>query len=782
MAPAVPRLRILSVGGNAVSAFLSWRLQATNACDVTLVWKSGYESVAQYGISFKSALYGNERFKPHSVVRTPEDAAHSSKQPFDYVLLCVKALPDVYDIANIIESVVSPQHTCILMNTTHSLGVESYLEQRFPTNVVLSLVSGAEISQIGASEFEHKGATNIWVGPASRNSAIPAQIQSDMAEALAMTLNSGQVDCQVAPNIRQQQFERMIGPIAFHPASVLFETANHAELMEKVGVRALITGVLDELLALASAQGCTFPADFRETTIHQMTQSQENNSTMWLDFEAKRPMEIETYLGSPLKLALEVKVALPRIETLYATLHHLNVVNRTRPAAGATPTPSQNMQHPPPPPRLSSAPLPRGPPGPNGPGPMMNGNGPMKGGPRPGNRAPSITGVPPMMRRGPPPGMNGYPPRMNGAPNGQRRPSLEANDLEEFSHLMLYDDMVEGGPPGVPNGNYENGAASSNNISLRERELMIRQREIQLREQELNMRRGPPPGQGRGRPPPPQSVNGFDDDEDEDDFFDPMAGGRQPGPTIDPDNFDMMSVTSRRYRKAPSAGQIRNNPEGTGYMPGPQGRSRNPFGRPGMNKNRASSRIMDIPNLHDSIMNNPLLGYSSNRYADVDRGAMGAQSRTNSLTASRLDEMQGGGNYGGYPSMSRRTSQSPGNPLSPGPRPVGRPSPPNGYAPNGMPPNGMPMNGMPPNGMPRNGPNGRPSPPGMRQPIPLPNGAPQPMEQHAGVSTLYPPKSRPNVRSLTGSASASAGSNSTEEDSAHSSQSSLGPHPPLGVR
>lgn len=46
-------MRICSVGGNPVSAFLSWRLQATNACDVTLVWKSGYEHVAQYGISFK---------------------------------------------------------------------------------------------------------------------------------------------------------------------------------------------------------------------------------------------------------------------------------------------------------------------------------------------------------------------------------------------------------------------------------------------------------------------------------------------------------------------------------------------------------------------------------------------------------------------------------------------------------------------------------------------------------------------------------------------------------
>jgi hypothetical protein len=555
--------------------------------------------------------------------------------------------------------------------------------------------------------------------------------------------------------------------------------------MEKVGVRALITGLIDELLILAKAQDCIFPADFKETTIQQMKLPQDNRSTMYQDFESKRPMEIETYLGAPLKLAHEAGVTVPRIETLYATMHHLNIVNRTRPAAAPTPSPQNGMQPPPgPPPRMSSAPLPRGPGGPmmNGNGPMMNGNGPMKGGSRPGSRAPSMNGAPPPMRRGPPPGqMNGgYPPRvMNGAgPNGGQRPSLDENNLEEFSHLMLYDDIVggEGGPQA--HGGYENGGGSSNDLTLRERELMLRQKELQLREQELNMRRGRP-----RPPPPPSQMGGFDEDDDEDDFFDPMAS-RGPGPVIDPDNFDMMSVTSRRNRKAPNANQIRKNPD-MGYagpppQGQPQGRSRNPFARPGMNKNRTSTRLMaDVPGLHDSIMNNPLMGYSSNRYGDVDRGTMGAQSRANSLTATRLDEFQLGGSHGGaYPSMAppnnRRASQSPGNPLSPGPRPMGRPSPPNGYAPNGMQPA-----------------NGRPSPPGVRQPVPRhPPGhgnavAPQQVEQHAGVSNLNPPKSRPIIRSLTGSASASGGSGSnldSTENSAHSSQSSLGTRPPLGVR
>lgn len=134
-----------------------------------------------------------------------------SRASFDYVILCVKALPDVYDLASVIESVVAPQHTCILVNTTSTIGIETYLEQRFPTNVVLSLVSGAELSQLGNSEFEHKGSSELWVGAANRNPAIPPSIQQDMAEALAMTLKSGAVDCEVSSNIRQQQYERMIG-------------------------------------------------------------------------------------------------------------------------------------------------------------------------------------------------------------------------------------------------------------------------------------------------------------------------------------------------------------------------------------------------------------------------------------------------------------------------------------------------------------------------------------------------------------------------------------------
>ena len=239
----------------------------------------------------------------------------------------------------------------------------------------------------------------------------------------------------------------------------------------------MITDVIDELLQIATAQGCSFEPDFKEKTIQSMTKSSDTNSIMYQDFAAKRPMEVETYLGSPIKLAQENGLRVPRIETLYALLHHCNIVNQQRPIA---PSVSPNIPpDPTPPPRQGSVPPPR---------PPMNGqmNGPMNGNAMPGMRGGRTSSMGGQMRRGPS-SVNGYPTRQSngynprGPPPGQmnRRPSFEGNDLEEFSHLVLYDDIPEGGV--APGYEMNGGGAHPSELSLRERELNLRSRELQLR-------------------------------------------------------------------------------------------------------------------------------------------------------------------------------------------------------------------------------------------------------------------------------------------------------------
>lgn len=498
-----------------------------------------------------------------------------------------------------------------------------------------------------------------------------------------------------------------IRPIAFYPASVMFETPQHAQLLEKVGVRQLVSDVIDELITLATAQGCQFPSNFKQSTIDKMTAATDTMSNMYQDFLARRPMEIETYLGSPIRLATECDVKLPRIETLYAMLHHINITNQARPPQDPS---SPVAAHPP---RLSSAPSRPSPNGVRGrpyPGPGMLPPGPRRG-------APSVHNVP----RAP----NGHPPPPHRQP--VRDASGEDHGLEEFSHLMLYEDAAED-DRSSQSGGYptQNGSTpSAADLALKERELALRQRELRLREQELQMRR-PPNGRrmSSNRGPGPYET-------EEDGYFDPMANGRGPPmpPPIDPDNFDMMSVTSRRTRKkqGPSPGQFRKNPEMGGSRP-PSSFSRH-FGG---GRHRASARVMDeIPVLGDSLFDNPMMAYSSNRYGNVDRKEMQAESRANSMTASRAGDYPPGMPH----PPSRRTSQSPGHPMGPGGR--GRPN--TAHDPYMGPPSGAH--------------GGRPSPPGaMRAPIPRhPSGqgngvAPHQVEQYAGIheSNMNGPYPSPN--------------------------------------
>lgn len=132
----------------------------------------------------------------------------------------------------------------------------------------------------------------------------------------------------------------------------------------------LVSDIFDELLIIAQRQECTFEADFKQKIMEEMIKPTEANSIMYQDFAAKRPMEVETYLGSPIKLAQTVGLKVPRIETLYTILHNLNQVNQQRkdvalqqPLPGAPPTRLSSMA----PPRQMS-------------GPPMNGNGPASRG------------------------------------------------------------------------------------------------------------------------------------------------------------------------------------------------------------------------------------------------------------------------------------------------------------------------------------------------------------------------------------------------------------------
>jgi len=198
--------------------------------------------------------------------------------------------------------------------------------------------------------------------------------------------------------------------------------------------------------------------------------------------------------------------------------------------------------------------------------------------------------------------------------------------------------------------------------------------------------------------------------------------------------MDMMSMTGRRARNKPPAGAFRGKPQDSSSG----GRLLSLGGR---GKGRNGSMVVSSQATFDPLNENPLMGFTSNRYPGVDTRTLAANSRANSLTSQRMDEM-------GMGPGGRTTS------LLGGPHPRGMPPPRGGMVPPGR-------GGRPPYDY---------GNPGMSRGYHDPAGI---------LAPGLPSKDPAKVRSTTGSASASSASLGGNGES-HSSSSSL--EPPIHQR
>ena len=167
----------------------------------------------------------------------------------------------------------------------------------------------------------------------------------------------------------------------------------------------------------------------------------------------------------------------------------------------------------------------------------------------------------------------------------------------------------------------------------------------------------------------------------------------------------------------------------------------------GRSKGRNGNIVSASQATFDPLNENPLMGFTSNRYPGVDTRTLTANSRANSLTSQRMDEIGMG------PGAGRTASLLGGNRAYP-----------------------VMSRGPPPG---RGGPMMMGGPPGRGRPLPPQHGGMDYGSRGYDPGILapgLPPKDPAKVRSTTGSASASSASLGGNGES-HSSSSSL--EPPL---
>src|SRR5439155_9840765 len=128
--------------------------------------------------------------------------------------------------------------------------------------------------------------------------------------------NASGVECQAVEDLRRARWQKLIWNIPFNALGAVMDMTTDLLLASETGV-ALVKEIMGEVVDIARAIGIEFPADIAEQQIEFTKPMGAYRTSMQIDRQQGRPLEIGAMLGEPLAVARQAGVAAPRLEMLH---------------------------------------------------------------------------------------------------------------------------------------------------------------------------------------------------------------------------------------------------------------------------------------------------------------------------------------------------------------------------------------------------------------------------------------------------------------------------------
>lgn len=155
------KILIIGTGGVGTIAGLSLTQHGN---EVTFVVRSNFEELKKTGYNIESCDHGDQtNWKPHRMVNSVQEAIANDKN-YDYVLVAMKALPDVFSTADIIRPVVESSPNVAIVLFQNGLNIEEPIVKAFPNNVCVSGVSMIGSTNLGAGEIHQAEPDYVKIG------------------------------------------------------------------------------------------------------------------------------------------------------------------------------------------------------------------------------------------------------------------------------------------------------------------------------------------------------------------------------------------------------------------------------------------------------------------------------------------------------------------------------------------------------------------------------------------------------------------------------------------
>jgi 2-dehydropantoate 2-reductase len=296
-------MNVLIVGAGAVGALFGSAL-ARQGAQVSVVCRSDYDAVSRDGYDIHSSVFGDHRFRPAHVYRNVADC----REPPDYLLLTSKVLENV-DRAALIRPAVGPRTVIVLIQ--NGVDIEPPIAAAFPDNELLSSLAFVAVGRGAPGQVNHLSLGSLIMG------RYPSGV-TPAAQALAAAFEAGKVPCKLTENVIGARWQKAVWNAVFNPISILGGVLDTNAMLRTDAEVAFARSAMQEVCDVAQAAGHPQSPNLIEQMLATTRAMPAYKSSMALDYENGRPMEVEAILGNTVRAARKVGVATPNLDAIYA--------------------------------------------------------------------------------------------------------------------------------------------------------------------------------------------------------------------------------------------------------------------------------------------------------------------------------------------------------------------------------------------------------------------------------------------------------------------------------
>ncbi|MFO1487585.1 MAG: 2-dehydropantoate 2-reductase [Verrucomicrobiota bacterium] len=320
-------MKITVVGCGALGSYYGAMLCRTGL-DVHFLSRSDYDAVRQNGVTIRGAT-GGFTVRPQCS-RVPEEIGES-----DLVIIGLKSTAND-QFKNLLPPLVGK--STLVLTLQNGLGNEEKLEELFPAEQILGGLCFVCLNREQPGVVRYIDHGMVVLGEFRRRS------QPRTHEIAALFQKAG-IKCHVTEDLALAHWEKLVWNVPFNglgvasaaglgpwlaPAAQLGGERSRCLTTDKLLAdgrwEAMVRELMLEVIAAAGAQGLVIPASFAEKQMTRTVNMGEYRPSTLVDYEAGRPLELESLFLEPLRQAKRHGVSVPRLETLCRILQALDPV------------------------------------------------------------------------------------------------------------------------------------------------------------------------------------------------------------------------------------------------------------------------------------------------------------------------------------------------------------------------------------------------------------------------------------------------------------------------